>query len=305
MRIYVTGGTGFVGRHLVSRLTEAGHEPWLLVRPARGPRPTLPARVRVIEGNPMVPGPWWDAVAECDAAINLIGEPIHGYWSPEKRARIRDSRLAPTGLLVAHVPRQRPFALISASAVGYYGDSGERILDEASPPGRDFLASVAQAWEQTAIQAAEGGARVTVTRFGVVLGRGGALDEMIKGLRGPRNGVLGNGRHWVSWIHQDDLAAAILFLLSNEHARGPFNLCSPHPVRQSELARTLGRLTGQARGLPTPAKAVRLALGGFADALLASQRMRPKALLEAGFEFGFPQLEAALRDILGGRRDQP
>jgi uncharacterized protein (TIGR01777 family) len=169
-------------------------------------------------------------------------------------------------------------------------------------PGRDYLAHVARDWEAAALQASERGARVVVTRFGLVLGLGGALAEMIKGLSGIKNGVLGNGRHWVSWIHQEDLARGMLYLLKDTTTRGTFNFGSPNPVRQGEFAHALGRLLGRQRGLPTPAKALRLAMGGFADALLASQRMRPKALLETGFEFRYPQLEPALREILSRMR---
>lgn len=298
MRIFVTGGSGFIGHYLVPRLMESGHEIRLLLRPPPQRRPPPPSGAQLVEGNPIAPGPWWEQLADCDAAVNLIGESIDGYWSRDKRARIRSSRVQPTALLVKHIPRDRPFVLISASAVGYYGDAGERILDEQAPAGRDYLASVAREWEAAALTAAERGARVAITRFGLVLGAGGALAEMIKGLSGLRNGVLGNGRHWVSWIHQEDLAQGVLRLLDDSSMRGSFNFGSPNPARQSDFARTLGRLLGHTRGLPTPAKALRLALGGFADALLASQRMRPKALLEAGFEFRYPQLEAALSEVL-------
>jgi uncharacterized protein (TIGR01777 family) len=302
MRIFVTGGSGFVGRYLIPRLLETGHELRLLLRaPARRHLPPSPG-AELVEGNPMAPGPWWGRLADCDAAINLIGEPIDGYWSAQKRARIRSSRLLPTALLVEHIPKDRPFTLISASAVGYYGNAGERILDEQGPAGRDYLATVARDWEAAALKASEPGARVIITRFGLVLGPGGALTEMIKGLSGIKNGVLGNGRQWLSWIHQEDLAQGMLRLLENTTARGAFNFGSPNPVRQGEFARTLGRLMGRTRGFPTPAKALRLALGGFADALLASQRMRPKALLETGFEFHYPKLEAALREILARMR---
>lgn len=298
MRIFVTGGSGFIGRHLVPRLLEGGNEIRLLLRPSDRQRAPLPSGAELVTGNPLAPGPWWEQLADCDAAVNLIGEPIDGYWSGDKRARIRSSRVVPTALLTRHLPRDRPFVLISASAVGYYGDAGERILDEQAPAGRDYLASVAREWEAAALTGAELGARVAVTRFGLVLGAGGALVEMIKGLHGLRNGVLGNGRHWVSWIHEEDLARGVLRLLNDSSMQGSFNFGSPFPVRQSDFARTLGGLLGRTRGLPTPAKALRLALGGFADALLASQRMRPKALLEAGFEFRYPRLETALREIL-------
>ncbi len=299
MKIFVTGGTGFVGSYLAPYLIGKGHEIALLVRPGvRRIRPPA-AGARIVEGDPLKGGAWWEAVRDCDAAINLIGESIQGRWTDEKKDRIRQSRFLPLRHLVEAMPTERAFTLVSTSAVGYYGDAGEQELDESGAAGNDFLAKLAQDWEARAEQARNSRARVVITRFGIVLGaNGGPLNEMVKAMRRFMGGILGSGRQWVSWIHQEDLARAILFLLEEPAQDGAFNFGTPNPVRQAEMARTLGRLLHRPAGFPTPATAIRFAFGGFADALLFSQRMRPARLLEAGFDFHHPVLEDALREIL-------
>jgi uncharacterized protein (TIGR01777 family) len=305
MKTLVTGGTGFIGTYLVPRLVEAGHEPVLLARrTALGRVAALPG-VRVIEADLMRPGPWWRTIDDCEAAINLCGEPIHGRWNEAKKSRIRESRLRPLAHLIAAIPQDRPFKLLSASAVGYYGDAGERVLNETAPPGRDFLARMARDWETQALTAEGGRTRVALMRFGMVLGvGGGALEELIKALQRRVGAVIGRGRQWVSWIHQEDVARAVLFLLENDRLDGPFNLASPEPRRQGDVVRSLASQLGCRVGLPTPARAVRVATGGFADALLASQRMNPEALLAAGFEFRYSDLDEAFAEILS-RRGRP
>jgi uncharacterized protein (TIGR01777 family) len=215
---------------------------------------------------------------------------------------MRASRLVPLGHLIAAIPKDRPFTLISASAVGYFGDAGDRLLDEHAPPGHDFLARLAREWEARAASARSPQTRVLTTRFGMVLGAaGGALDDVIAPMRCGLGGILGRGTQWVSWIHEEDLARAILWLLEEPHPQGPVNLCSPHPVRQGDLVRLLARRLQCRVGLPIPAPAVRLTLGGFADVVLASQRMTPKVLLGAGFQFRYPTIEGALSEIFARR----
>lgn len=298
MRIFVTGGTGFVGTRLVPFLAQGGHEVRLLVRPGER-RPPPAAGVALVEGNPMQAGPWMRAVSDCDAAVNLAGTPIFGRWSEERKRLIRDSRLATTRHLVDALPEGKDFTLLSTSAVGIYGDAGERELDEAAPLGSDFLSRVAQDWESEALRAREKGARTAITRFAVVLGAGGgALEQLVKATRNFAGGPVGSGRQWFSWIHRDDLVRAVLFLLEHPDCRGVYNLGAPNPVRQIDVARALGHLLHRPAFVPAPAFAVRLVLGEFADAVLFSQRMIPRRLVEAGFSFGFPDLEGALRDIL-------
>ncbi len=296
MTVFVTGGTGFVGRHLVEHLRSRGHRVVLLVRP--GPPRDLPECDRVVEGDPSRWGPWWGEVRRCHAAVNLAGEPIHGRWTPDKKIRIRDSRVLTTRNLVDAIPPGRPFVLFSASAVGVYGDAGERKLDETAPAGRDFLARVAREWEAEALRARDKGARVVIGRLAVVLGPGGALVRMQelagKGLAGP----LGGGRQWVSWIHRGDAARAVVFLLERRDLEGVFNVAAPEPVRQAEFVRAAAEAAGRRPGPPVPALAVRLALGEAATVVLSSQRMVPRRLLEAGFRFRFPKLRPALEDAL-------
>jgi uncharacterized protein (TIGR01777 family) len=252
-----------------------------------------------LQADPALPEAW-EGVADCDAAINLAGEPIQGRWTPSKKVSIRESRVATTRNLVAAIPSDRPFTLVSTSAVGIYGDAGERECTEASGPGRDFLASVARDWEEEARKAEAKGARVLITRFAVVLGpHGGALRPLAQLTRSCLGGPLAGGRQWFSWIHLDDLIAAQHFLLRQEALRGTFNFGAPTPVRQRDFARALGRALRRPARTPTPRFALRLALGEAADLVLFSQKMIPARLAEQGFRWKFEQLDAALRSIFG------
>ncbi len=299
MKVFVSGGTGFVGSYLVPYLLRNGHSVMLLVRPNVNRVRSLPEGVEIVAGNPLRAGPWWQRLAECDAAINLVGEPLQGRWSAQKKTLIRNSRLITLTHLTDALPADKPFTLISASAVGVYGDGRERKLDESAPTGRDFLAGVAREWERAAELAKAKGIRVVITRLGLVLGPGGgALAEMAKAMRRKLGGVVGSGRQWVSWIHHEDLARAMLFFMAQSELQGRANLCSPNPVRQADLARGLSTLLNLPAGIPAPAFTVRLAFGEFADVLLFSQRMVPKVLLDAGFSFRYPELHAALRDCI-------
>ena len=302
MKILVTGGTGFVGSRLVPFLLEQGHTVRLLIRPAERNVP-LPAGAEVIEGDPMRPGPWWRATEECDAAFNMAGASVFGRWNPALKALLRESRLATTRNLVNSIPAGKGFTLVSTSAVGIYGDAGERECDENAPLGQDFLARLAQDWEAEALRAREKGARVAVARFAVVFALGGgALEQLLKVTKNFLGGPVGSGRQWVSWIHREDLVRALLFLMESPGLEGVFNLSAPNPVRQIDAARTLGRVLGRPAFMPAPAFAVRLALGEFAETLLFSQRMVPRRLVDAGFSFHFPHLEEALRNILADQR---
>ncbi len=298
MKIFVTGGTGFVGARLVPFLADEGHAVVVLRRPGES-APEFPAGVESVEGDPMSRGRWWEPVEGCDGAVNLAGAPIFQRWNTRTKALIRESRLATTRNLVAYIPKNRPFALVSASGIGAYGDAGETELDESSPLGTDFLASVAGEWEGESLRAESRGARVTLARFGIILGRGGgALQQMAKATRWLAGGALGSGQQWMAWVHREDVARGIAFLLENAETRGPYNFCAPEPARQIEVARTLGRVLRRPTLAKVPAFALRLVLGEFAGVALGSQRARPSRLLEAGFPFAFPDLEAALRDIL-------
>lgn len=300
MRIFVTGGTGFIGARLIPFLIDRGHEVVLLVRPSETER-NVPGGgpVQVVVGESTQTGAWWEAVKDCAAAVNLAGYPVFSRWTPKVKALLRESRLATTRNLVQEIPRAAPFTLVSASGIGIFGDAGDRILEESSPLGDDFLARLAAEWEETAFSAREKGARVTAARFGIVLGHdGGALPEFVQNARRFLNGPLGSGRQWMPWVHREDVVRGILFLLERSELEGPFNFVSPRPVRQIEFARTLGKMLHRPAIVPAPALALRLVLGEFGQVALFSQNARPRRLVESGFTFDFPDLEPALQDIL-------
>lgn len=300
MRIFVTGGTGFIGARLIPTLLEEGNEVVLLVRPSEQGR-ELPGgnQAEVVVGESTQGGNWWAPVASCDAAVNLAGYPVFSRWTPKVKVLLRESRLATTRNLVAAIPNGKPFALVSASGIGIFGDAGETLLREEAPPGKDFLGRLAADWEAAAFTARERGARVATTRFGIVLGHdGGALPEFVKNARRFLNGPLGSGRQWMPWVHREDVVRGILFLLKGAALDGPFNFVAPNPVRQVEFARALGRLLHRPAFLPTPACALRLVLGEFGQVSLFSQNAIPARLQEAGFTFDFPDLELALQDIV-------
>ncbi|TLM99434.1 TIGR01777 family protein [bacterium] len=297
MKIFITGGTGFIGSKLTNFLHSHGHEVVLLLRPSEARRHLGNGFAKVV-GESTEPGPWQEAVCLCDAAINLAGRPIAGKWDKAAKEEIRSSRILTTKNLVDAIPSGSGFRLLSTSAVGYYGDGGEALLDESAPGGSDFLATVARDWETEAMRAADKGAAVAITRFAIVLGRdGGALLELEKVTRRFAAGPIGGGRQWFSWIHIEDLLRALLFLIENPKITGPVNLCSPFAVRQGDFASRLAQKLHRPALLPTPAFALRMVLGEFADTLLFSQRMVPKKLDSAGFAFLYPEMEQALDRI--------
>ncbi len=296
MQVLMTGGSGFVGRALSARLLEAGHRVrWLSRRPDPG------APVPVVTGDPALPGDWQAALGEADAVVHLAGEGLARRWTGERRARIRSSRVDSARLLAAGLgPGQ---ALVSASAVGLYGDRGDEVLDEESAPGQGFLAEVCRDWEAAAREAGPRGARVAIARLGVVLGRdargpGGALGRMLGPFRLGLGGRLGPGTQWLSWIHLADAAAALQRLLEDPGLEGPCLLCAPEPVTNREFTRALGRALNRPAVMAVPAFALRAALGDMAAVLLESQRAVPRRLQALGFSFQHPTLAGALADVL-------
>jgi uncharacterized protein len=299
MNILVSGSTGLVGTALIPALTAGGHEVVRLVRSkSRAPSKELFG---------------WDPEANyidaaglegLDAVVHLAGEPIAaGRWNALKKARIRDSRVRGTQLLceaLAHTAK-RPLVLICASAIGFYGDRGEEVLTEASPGGNGFLAEVCREWEAATEPARQKGIRVVNTRFGVILSAlGGALAKMLSPFKMGVGGIIGSGRQYMSCIALDDVVRAIQHALATASLSGPVNVVSPTPVTNQEFTKTLGRVLGRPTVFPMPAFAARLALGEMADELLlCSARVEPKKLLEGGFQFQYPDLESALRHVLG------
>ena len=224
-------------------------------------------------------GDWTDALEDVDAVVNLAGKTIFKRWTRRHKQEMVDSRVLTTRRIVEALPQGGRVTLVSASAVGYYGNGGEGMLPETAPNGTDFLARLSRDWESEAVSAEEKGARVVVARFGIVLGKGGgALSKMIPAFKSFAGGPIGDGRQWFPWIHVDDLTAAIAFFIREPEIRGPVNCCAPNPVRNRTLAETLGKVLGRPALVATPAFMIRLSLGEMGSALLASQRMIPERL---------------------------
>jgi uncharacterized protein (TIGR01777 family) len=296
MRISVTGSSGLIGSALVPFLTAQGHEVGRVVRSttAAGAWRWDPSAGHVDAG----------AVNGKDAVVHLAGENIAaGRWSAARKARIRDSRVRGTRVVAEAVARAdpRPKALLCASAMGFYGDRGDERLTEASAPGRGFLSEVSREWEEACAPARDQGVRVVNLRFGIVLSpAGGALAKMLLPFRLGAGGVVGSGKQWWSWVALDDVAGAIQHALVTPGLAGPVNVAVPNPVTNAEFTRTLGRVLARPTLFPVPAFAARLAFGEMADALLlASTRIVPERLQQTGYVFRHPELESALRHLLG------
>jgi hypothetical protein len=301
MKVFVTGGTGFVGTFLCRELALKGFDVTILTR-KKAPPSSSHSRIGYVSGDPTIAGPWMDAVREHDWVINLAGASIFSYWTEKKKKEIHDSRVFTTRNLVEAMARgDRVQLFCSTSAQGYYGDRGDEELTEASPPGADFLAGVAQEWEGEALKAQDLGVRTVITRFGVVLGRGGGILEKLTPLfKAFAGGPVGSGRQWFSWIHQMDQVAAYLFVLDHPELSGPVNFTAPNPVRNRDLARALGRALHRPAFVPAPAFMMRLVMGELADVVVTGQRVLPAKLTAAGMQFLFPTIDQALAHLLGG-----
>jgi len=301
MKIFVTGGTGFVGRYVTRRLTESGHEVFILTRSPSRAKELVPWAA-IVEGDPKIPGGWQQRASVSDAAINLAGSSISTLWTDAARKSIMDSRILTTRNLVdALCSSGNEKVLINASGVGYYGSRlDDEILDEDSAPGAEFMSRVTIEWEDEATKAAQCGTRVALCRFGIVLGRGGgALSLMLPAFRYLLGSSMGSGGQWMSWIHQEDLLNIFSLLLSDRKMSGPVNCVSPNPTRNAEFAKTLARTLGRPLVLPAvPAFLLRTLLGEFANVVLKGQRVIPKRLMEKGFSFRFPTLQQALENLI-------
>lgn len=299
MKILLTGGTGFVGTHLTSRLLSEGHGVTILTRSLKAAQISH-ANISYLEGDPTKKGAWQEKIQDHEAVINLAGASIFAKWTEEHKKAIRESRINTTRNIVESIPTRtdQSFTLFSASAVGYYGFHEDEELIEDSPPGNDFLAQVAHDWEDEALKAKEKVGRVVITRFGIVLGeKGGALGQMVPLFKKYLGGPVGSGNQWFSWIHIKDLAEAFVFLINHPALSGPFNFCSPNPVRNKDLATVLGKILNRPSFLPAPGFLVKLVLGEFGSVILKGQRVIPRRLLDNGFQFQYPDLEKALQDI--------
>lgn len=303
-RVIVTGGTGFIGRHLSKRLMEKGYEVVCLTRNVSSAKQEGDSRILFTgwDGRTAV---GWGGYAEGSAAIvNLAGENLaSGRWDKKRKQRIIQSRLQAGKAVVDAVKsaRRKPGVVIQASAVGFYGNRGDEVVDEASGPGRGFLAEVVREWEGSTAEIEALGARRAVIRTGLVLGsEGGALPRLVLPFRFFVGGPLGNGRQWVSWIHVEDEVQAILYLMEHPELAGVFNLTSPHPLRNGDFHRKLGRVLKRPSWMPVPGFLLRMLFGKMSEeTILSSQKVMPARLEEAGYEFVFPEAEKALTDILG------
>ena len=296
MKILISGSHGLVGTALIKALEPEGHEIYRLVR-------HYPDSSEQIEWSPERYSIALSLIEGFDAVVHLAGESIaEGRWTDEKKKKIRESRTRGTKLLADALGNltNPPRVLLSASAIGYFGDRDEEVLTETSAPGNDFLSEVCVEWEKTTSHATAMGVRVMNARFGIILDKeGGALKKMLPPFRMGIGGKIGSGKQWMSWIALDDVVSALKLALTNESLAGPVNFVAPNPVRNAEFTKTLGHVLSRPTIFPIPKFGVRLAFGEMADALLlTSQRVEPKVLKEAGYQFQFPDLRSALSHVL-------
>ncbi len=291
MKCVISGGTGFIGRQIAERLRQDGHEVNSWSRRATAP----------LAWDPLTGTPSNASVDGTDVVLHLAGEPVAQRWNDAAKARIRDSRILGTRRLVdviARVPR-RPRVLVSASAIGIYGDRGDEILTEASAHGKGFLVETCEGWEAEADRAANFGLRVVKLRIGFVLGKGGgALGQMLPVFRLAVGGRLGSGRQWMPWIHIEDVLELLVRAVNDSSMSGVWNATAPNPVTNAEFTRELGRAVHRPAILPVPPFALKLAFGEFAQHMLDSARVIPAVAQSAGHRFRYPEIGPALRNLV-------
>lgn len=292
----VTGGTGFVGSYLVPKLDRTILTTRNVAR-AEKKFPGSQSEFLSFDGDLKI-----DPATKIDSVVNLMGESIaEGRWTAAKKERIRTSRIDATRKLVDQILLldKKPRVMVSASAVGIYGDPGEQEVDESHAVASDFLSQVCVDWEQEANRLAEHGVRVLLLRIGIVLGKGGgAAAKMLPLFKMGLGGCLGNGKQWVPWIHVEDLVGMILWALENETVSGPVNASAPNPVRNSQMTKAMANAVGRFAVLPAPKFALRIALGEFANSLFSSQRVIPKSAIDGGYQFQYPSIESAFKQIV-------
>jgi uncharacterized protein (TIGR01777 family) len=301
MKILVTGATGLIGRRLCSSLSGEGHTIVALSRSPEATRGLVADEVH--EWHPQSGPPPSQALSGIDAVVHLVGEPIaDSRWTDAQKKLIRDSRVSSTRNLVAGLRSadSKPSALISGSAVGFYGNRGDEPLEESAAVGRGFMSEVCRDWESEAAAASELGIRVVQVRTGVVLSaEGGALKKMLPPFKLGVGGRLGSGRQWFPWIHIADIVGIFRHAIFTSSMKGPANGVAPEAVSNAEFTKQLGRALHRPAFLPVPELALRALMGEMADVLFDSQRVVPKAVLQAGYEFRYPVLARALEDLFG------
>ena len=298
MKIFITGGSGFVGTNLAFYLLEKGHSV-IAVGTSSAHKVIEHDKFHYISSDTTIKGDWQDSLKDIDAVINLAGKNIFKRWSDTYKDQIYTSRILTTRNLVEAIAEHKDIIFCSTSAVGYYGDRADEVLKEDALPGNDFAAKLCRDWEKEAFHAQAKGVRVAAMRFGVVLGKdGGALAKMVPAFKSFAGGPLGSGLQWFPWIHMDDLIAAIIFILETPDLKGPVNFCSPNPVRHRDFANALGQVLNRPSVLKAPSFMIRMIMGEMGKSLMSSQRTIPDKLLKQGFKFQYPDINNALYNLL-------
>jgi uncharacterized protein (TIGR01777 family) len=307
MSVIIAGGTGLIGRALTKELAQHGHEVIIL---SRNPDRVIsvPENVKVVAWDGVSTQGWGDLVNETQAIVNLSGANIGGEGffpsrlTDERKRRIRESRIMSGKALLEAIEtaEKKPAVFVQSSAVGYYGFHGDEKLSEDSPPGDDFFAEWKE-WEKVSAPVEDIGVRWVIIRSGIIFstGRGSALNRLVLPFKLFTGGPIGDGKQYLSWIHETDEARAIRFLIENKDARGAFNLTAPNPATNAEVGKAIAKVLHRPYYLPAPGFAFKLAFGEVSALVTNGQRVMPERLLEYGFEFQFPNLEPALQDILG------
>lgn len=303
MKVVLTGATGFVGQAVVKTLAREKIDYAILTRSRDKAQDTFPNAAGIYYWNPLLTAAPADAFRNCDTVIHLAGESIAAQpWTDEQKRRIFESRIKTTENLLETLTHleQKPKTLISVSAIGFYGDREDEILDEGSAHGAGFLANTCYFWEKTALRAASSGIRTVILRLGPVLGKnGGFIEKILPIFRKSLGGRLGSGRQWMSWIHLNDLASLVVFALRKNSLSGIYNAVSPSPITNLAFTKMLGIVLQKPTLLRVPALALRLRLGEMADELLlASQRVSSEKISSEGFRFMFPEIESALKNSI-------
>jgi len=297
MRILITGGTGFVGARLCQQLSQAGHQLKVYSRRPEQVAQLCGAQVEALASLDAI-----DSDSEFDGVINLAGEPIAAKrWSMQRKQVLLNSRLSTTSALLDGISRMAkpPACLINASAVGFYGDQGDLVVDESTSPADDFGHQLCQQWERLALQAETLGVRVCIARIGLVVGSdGGFLQKMLVPFKLGLGGRFGSGEQWMSWIHRNDLIRLLEWLLNHSDCRGVYNATAPHPVTNQRFTNILAASLNRPAILPMPSVVARTIFGEMAQLFLTGQRVLPSRISQTGFEFSYPDLKAALAEAL-------
>ncbi|WP_099157594.1 TIGR01777 family oxidoreductase [Virgibacillus ndiopensis] len=293
MNVLITGGTGFVGKHLTNELTKQNHHVYILTR--------SPDKHTNTNSTTFISYKYdMNTLPVIHKVINLAGDSLFGYWSKKKKATILSSRIETTQTVIDFMKQMdpKPTTFISGSAVGYYGTSKDLIFTEDTiKPGDDFLARVVVKWEKTANQATNMGIRTIFTRFGVILGEDGALPYMSLPVKMFAGGKIGNGEQWISWVHIEDVVQMILFCLFNENMVGPVNITSPNPSRNKEFTKTLAKVLKRPYWLPAPSPIIRTTIGEMSHLITKGQYVLPRKAESNNYQFAYPYLEESLRQI--------